>query len=165
MKNLIRNSLYVQVSAMDKDLRGKAAVYLSRAGSSRQKLKPSPLQYQKHNGTYVAASLPPGLYVLSVSADSYESQRREITVQSEVNKEKFILGRKGMPAYYRGKLKVRFEPAHSLLAVTLHGKDRSKHFKTVLEFARRLGLLGVETSDHITENGVVCCDSHTSLPT
>jgi hypothetical protein len=145
MKKIVRNSLHVQVSAFDKDLRGNAAVYLSPTGSFRQERKEPPLQFQKQTGTYVAANLPPGRYVLSASADRYQSQQHEIIVQSGVNEEKFILERKGMPAYYRGKVKVPFEPDHSLLAVTLHGKDRSKHFKTVLEFAHRIGLFRVET--------------------
>jgi hypothetical protein len=50
-----------------------------------------------------------------------------------------------MPTYYGGKVKVPFEPDDSPLAARPLGKDRSKHFKTVLEFAHRIGLFRVET--------------------
>jgi hypothetical protein len=90
MKKIIRNSLHVQVSAFDKDLRGNAAVYLSPAGCFRQECRPPPLQYQKQTGTHVATNLPPGRYVLSAYADRYQSQRHEIIIQNGVNEEKLF---------------------------------------------------------------------------
>lgn len=156
MTNLIKASLKVAVNAFDKGLKERAAVYLiSVAKVEKNKREEIKLQFNKHTGLFVVHNIQPGLYIAKAESKDYEPQQREINLNSGEHEETFILGKKGMPFYYRGKVKVPFESDKKLIGVTLMGKDFKSHEKDVTESARKLGLSRIETSNHIYDNGVL----------
>lgn len=156
MKKTIQASLKVTVNAYDKLLTGKATVRLTLLqADGERKPKSITLQYNKATGLYQAANLQTGTYRVEASADRYESQERTLNLNSGTHEEKFILGKKGMPAYYRGKVKVPFQIDDGLIAVTLAGKDPKQNEKPVLESARKLGLSRTETAGPIRADGVM----------
>jgi len=156
MGNLIKASLKVTVNAFDNVLKDKAAVHLIAITKDEEnKCDEIILKYNKLTGLFVALNIQPGLYIAKVESKGYESQQREINLNGGEHEETFILGKKGMPFYYRGKVKVPFEHDDKLIGVTLMGKDFKSHEKGVTEAARELGLSRIETSAHIFDNGVL----------
>jgi len=69
-----------------------------------------------------------------VSAEDYEEQERTIDLlddvsapaKSFVRSEHFILGGPGFPFYYRGNIKVPFQPLDDLIAVALTTDNKSQ---------------------------------------
>jgi subtilisin family serine protease len=152
MRNLVKASLKVNVKAFDRVLKENANVQLVSVTREKKEIKP---EFEKLTGLFVVRNIQPGLYTVTVESKGYESQQREITLNSGEHEETFILGKKGMPFYYRGKVKVPFESDRKLIGVTLQGKDVRSHEKVVTEAAQRLGLSRIETGNHIYDNGVL----------
>ena len=70
-----------------------------------------PLAFNEALDGFVADDAPPGAYVLVVSAEGTETQRREVNVDKEDGlSETVILGRPGLSHYYRGTAWVPYEP-------------------------------------------------------
>ncbi len=69
-----------------------------------------PLEFSASLGGHIAESVPPGQYVLAVSAQGFESQQRQVTVRPDGQTEIVILGEPGLPFYYRGAVRVPYEP-------------------------------------------------------
>ena len=68
-----------------------------------------------------------------VSAEDYEDQERTIdlledmsTAKGFIRSEHFILGGPGFPFYYRGNIKVPFQPLDDLIAVALNADNKNQ---------------------------------------
>jgi subtilisin family serine protease len=71
-------------------------------------------------GRYVARELPSGQYLVRVEASEavpLEPQTRTLLLSEETEEELFVLGEPGLPALYRGRVRVPFQPLPELLAV------------------------------------------------
>ncbi len=78
------------------------------------------LDFDPSSQEYRTDELSPGGYLLEVRASGLASEKREIELQPAGSKETVILGKKDMPFYHRGRVKVPFEPRRELIAATLH---------------------------------------------
>jgi subtilisin family serine protease len=71
---------------------------------------------------YIVNELPPGRYALQVEADPgslLEPQTRNLELARSTQDELFVLGASGLPAFYRGAVRVPFRPLPNLIAVQL----------------------------------------------
>lgn len=105
------------------------------------------LEFDKRTSTYRGA-VAPGRYTASVANRGAERQERRVDVPPAGTREAFILGRPGMPFYYRGRVRMPFEPRPELVALLL----RSSGVEADAELAsatRGLGLEPVEVSEAI----------------
>lgn len=66
---------------------------------------------------------------IQVDARGYESQTRLISYREAGRKQFFTLGRPGMPYYYRGKVKVPFEPLPGTIGILAKPVDKQKQKK------------------------------------
>lgn len=121
----------------------------------RQRIKRAiNLKFNRRWRLYALTRIDPGDYVLGVSARGLESQQREIQISSAGLKDSFILGRRGMPFYYRGKVKVPFEPPKNLLGVSLKPDFTYKQEREFLANARELKLEPVEVGEPVRQDNV-----------
>ena len=154
MSKLIKANLKITVQAFDKPLKEKATVHLSSLGDKKN-ISTVKLNYNKLQNVFEASNIQPGAYVLKAESKDYEAQEREINLSSSDVEETFILGKKGMAFYYRGKVKVPFKKNDKLIGATLEGKNIDDFGKAVTDAARKIGLSPVEASDHIRDNKVM----------
>lgn len=109
-----------------------------RAATSGKEVK---LKFNKASRTYVAERLMPGPYEIAVSSARMESQSREVTVQPGGSEELFILAKKGLPSYFRGKVRVPFDVDPDLIAVTLsRGTEETEQKALFNRIAKSAGL-------------------------
>jgi subtilisin family serine protease len=112
------------------------------------------LEFNEQLGVYRATGISPGLYSLQAEAEGFECDRREVQVDSSGLKDLFILGREGMLFFYRGKVRVPFEPPRDLLAVSLaSGMDEDRE-ADLLALANRLELQLEQVSAAIAAENV-----------
>jgi subtilisin family serine protease len=98
-------------------IRGAHVALEARAGGSGS----VPLAFNRELAGFVKDDVPPGAYVLVVSAQDLETQRRAVNVDKEDGlSETVILGRPGWPHYYRGTAWVPYEPL-PLVGVAFEG--------------------------------------------
>ena len=154
MQRLITASLKVTIKAFDHALNDKAKVTISIIADGKEK-ESILLVYNKVFRCFSGTGLPTGIYKIHAEAKGLESQEREVILNSGEHDELFILGKKGMPFYYRGKVKVPFQPDEKLIGVTVYGKHADKRENEVLAAAAKFGLSQVETSSHIKDNNVL----------
>lgn len=157
MAQLIKNSLKVSVSAFDKLLNENAVVtIIALAANTRNNDRETKLPFNKLTGVFTASGLSTGAYIIRAEAKGYELQERSVTLNSGEQEEAFILGKKGMPFYYRGKVKVPFTPLPRHLGIVL--ADDQKHDGRQVEFvkaiAKRYKMREVESHDNYRKNGL-----------
>ena len=87
-------------------------------------------------------------------AEGFESDKREVQVDPGGLKDVFILGKKGMPFYYRGKTKVPFEPPSNLLGVSVKPALSGKQEEELLAYAHKLNLQPEEVGEPIRKDNV-----------
>lgn len=112
------------------------------------------LKFDKQWQVYGASDINPGNYLLQTEAEGFESDQRKVQVDPAGLREKFILGKKGMPFYYRGKVKVPFEPPRNLLGVSVKPNLSGKQEEELLAYARELKLQPEEVGEPIREDNV-----------
>src|SRR3989337_3060437 len=61
------------------------------------------------SGVFEATLNAPGLHPIRVTLQGHEAQTRKVQVNPGQHMETFVLGKKGMPFYYRGRIKVPFD--------------------------------------------------------
>jgi hypothetical protein len=133
-----RPSVEITVISHDNESLANARVLL-RPPETR-KGEPIRLGYDRRLGSYSASEVPEGSYILTVSARGYEPDEREVEVSSGGLREAFVLGREGMPFYYRGRTKVPFEPPRNLFGVSLQPGRSEQEEKDFLAYAARLNV-------------------------
>ena len=111
----------------------------TRKGRKATAEKEIKLKFNKATRTYVAERLAPGPYEITASSARMESQSREVTVQPGGSEELFILAKKGLPSYFRGKVRMPFDVDPDLIAVTLTrsaaGEEQKAVFRRIAESA------------------------------
>lgn len=120
-----------------------------------QKKRTIVIPFNHRNGFYETTRITAGNYVLKVSLKEHESENRAININQGENEELFILGRKGMPFYYRGHVKVPFEPMPNYLGIVLKDVDNLQKYRDRLnEVEKKHNLKPVKTGKNIQENGL-----------
>lgn len=112
------------------------------------------LKFDKQWRVFGASNITPGNYLLQAKAEGFESDQREVQVDPSGLKDTFILGKKGMPFYYRAKVKVPFEPPMDLLGVSIQPNLADKKEGELLAYARELKLQPEEVGKSIREENV-----------
>ena len=129
-----------------------AKVTLNPLGEKQGKI--ISLKFDKQWQSYRAFDVNPGRYLLVAEAEGFESDKREVQVDPSGLKDMFILGKKGMPFYYRGKIKVPFEPPSDLLGVSVKPALSGKEEEELLTHARKLKLQPEEVGEPIRKDNV-----------
>jgi subtilisin family serine protease len=128
----------------------------SVTAESKNVRKKLPLFNQK--GVYRAEKIPPGEYRIVVEAEGFGRDERDVRVTRGKNEEQFILGREGLPFYYRGKIRVPFEPMDDLIALVMSEPVGAEQLDEQRSFVRTLatgqGLEVRETGENIARNGI-----------
>lgn len=112
------------------------------------------LKFDKQWQTYRAFDVNPGYYIVRAEAEGLESDEREVQVAPGGIKDISILGKKGMPFYYRGKVKVPFEPPSDLLGVSVKPSLSGKEEEELLAHVRKLKLQPEEIGEPIRKDNV-----------
>jgi subtilisin family serine protease len=147
-----KRRIIVEITVLDylKKVVSNARVIVTQPGGKSK--KGIELKFDKQGQKYISSEFKIGLYLLTVEAEGFEPQAREVQVGISGLKDIFILGKKGMPFYYKGQVMVPFEQKNDLLAVavitTLSGEQEKELNKTASE----LGLRPEEISDEIRAN-------------
>ncbi len=117
--------------------------------------KPIKLEWNEKTNLYsVTVNNTRGTFTLMVSAKGFDKQEREIKLPHPATVEEFVLGKKGMPFYYRGRVKTPFEPKLDLVGLTIepHVKDWEEK---IGKLAKKLKLSEVKTGEQIRNNNVL----------
>lgn len=112
------------------------------------------LNFDKQLQSYRAEQVKQGIYLLRVEASGYEPDERKVRVGTAVLKEIFILGKKGMPFYYRGEVKVPFEPKLNLLGVSVKHRLTKKEEEELVVHAAKLKLEPEKVGKSVLEDNV-----------
>lgn len=153
MKEQKKTTVEIKVFDYKRKVLPNARVNLKQLGGKAPKT--INLNYDKQRGVYQAVGILPGSYLLQAKFTGLEPDEREIRVDPCSRlRDVFYLGKKGMPFYYRGKVKVPFEPPKELLGVSVRPAIRRKEEEDFLAYARELKLQPVEVSGTIRENNV-----------
>jgi hypothetical protein len=116
--------------------------------------KKTALKFDKFLGVYSLGKFIPGRYVLTVELTGFESQSREINLPKTGIDETFVLGKAGMPFYYRGKVKVPFNYHTDNFGLALGSADDKKQVELVTTVANRLKLTLEKTNENYRKNGL-----------
>ncbi len=144
-------SLSVRVVDLERDPVSSASVSLI---SQSKGAKPINLDWNKKTNLYSVEVNNRGTFKLTVSATRFDSQERVINLPHPATVEEFILGKKGMPFYYRGRVKTPFEPKLDLIGVTV-APGVKDGMEKIRKLAKRLRLSEVKTGDQIRNNNVL----------
>ena len=98
---------------------------------------------------------------LRVEADGFESQTRELTPRETSQLQPFLLGKSGMPFYYRGKVRVPFEPQRGVIGILwresnleLQPNARAVREQIVSEVTGRLQAKVIRDGNSFVESGI-----------
>jgi hypothetical protein len=155
------STLSVRVLDVERNPVEKATVRLLRKerGLGKAEEDEARLQWDERFGLFRAEIPGRGNYTLTVSARGFEQQSRSIDLPKPDTAVEFVLGRRGMPFYYRGEVKTPFEPRPELVALTWRagaaGRGQGEGPDRLRELAKELGLTEVEVSDAIRGNSVL----------
>lgn len=111
-------------------------------------------RFDKYEGAYTAGKLKPGIYTLTVSATGLVTQNRDIVVGTGKTSETFILGKKGMSFYYRGRVMVPIDLNHKQFGVALHEPTNSSASKIMEAFEKQYKISRVKTHQNYLKNGL-----------
>lgn len=131
------HELVISVSDHAGKTLAKAKVTLEPLPPARAKPR---VEYDQRAGSFIVKDIEAGRYLIDVSASGLASEKRRVSVDAEGGTETFILGRKGMPAYFRGRVRVPFQPPKDLVAVSVIRDFDERQEKDLEALARRLGL-------------------------
>ena len=112
------------------------------------------IKFDKQWQVYQTPAINPGNYLLQAEAEGFESDQREVQVDPAGLREKFILGKKGMPFYYRDKVKVPFEPRHKYLAVSVKPGITKEEEQDLMAAAAKLKLRPQKVEEPVLNDNV-----------
>ena len=113
-----------------------------------------PLTFDSRRRVFQGQLQQGGAFRLKVEASGFEGQERDVQVDPPGLKDMVILGKPGMPFYYKRHIKVPFEPMDDLLAVLVAPYLTPDQEPGLTRSARRLGLSPIEVSSEILANHV-----------
>lgn len=136
------------------DVRGvrlpKANVQIHRLGTDDE--KPVRLRYDRAADAFVGESVTRGRYQVVVRATGVESDERVVDVGGGTNREKFVLGKKGLPHYYQGRVRVPFQPS-GLIGVALKPSSTQDDLVALERQAAQLRLTKADDAQVAREYG------------
>ncbi|NBD31920.1 MAG: S8 family serine peptidase, partial [Cyanobacteria bacterium] len=111
------------------------------------------LEYNSRKRVFRGA-VTSGRYLLHAEAEGLESDQREVQVDPAGTKEIVLLGQPGLPFYYRGKVKVPFEPPADLLGVSVKPGLSEREEEALLAYARQFNLQPRQIGEPIRQDNV-----------
>ncbi|MHA1906296.1 MAG: S8 family serine peptidase [Candidatus Thorarchaeota archaeon] len=149
-----KNSLLVEIIVSDfkRNLLQNAEVSLKSLDQKKAEIYK--LKYDKRTRSFREISVKPGRYMAMVDAEGYQPDKREIQVGPSRAKEFFFLGKKGMPFYYNGRVKIPFESKDDLLGLSLKSKLSTKEEQELNDFALKLQLQPEEVGRSVLEDNI-----------
>ncbi|MFX0546965.1 hypothetical protein ACEWPL_015595 [Roseovarius sp. S1116L3] len=139
MERIAKGALDVRVEDPNWKTISNAKVTATRREKDTQS-KPIVLKLSKETQSYHATDIVPGQYLLQADAPHLEGDERQVVIHDGANSERFVLGRKGMPVYYRGTVRVPFDPDPARLAVALAPAIPDDEIEKLRALIRELGL-------------------------
>ncbi len=113
------------------------------------------LEYDAARGVFLGQKVLPGTYLVQAEAEGLEADHRVIRVGSARVRERFILGKQGMMSYWRGRMKIPFEPHDDLLgAWVVFDPGDEKEDGQLLAHAKKLKLRPVKVGQQIHDSNV-----------
>ena len=118
----MKNSNVIKVTVVDFNNQSlnNAKVIIS---TKREKAN---LKFDEYLGAYCLEKFLPGKYDISVVASGFEKQQKEVFIGASGIEEIFILGKEGMPFYYRGYVKVPFSYHDENFGIALSSPRKQK---------------------------------------
>lgn len=130
-------------------------VTAARVEVTDERKKTTRLNLNEATGLFETVLKAPGRYSVRVALKEHESQTRQVQAATGEHEEVFMLGKKGMPFYYRGRVKVPFEPRPDQFGVVLKEPLSADKYVPELEaLARRYKLERVKGGDNLRRNGL-----------
>ncbi|GAA4405087.1 hypothetical protein GCM10023187_23160 [Nibrella viscosa] len=130
--------------------------------ADRTTQRPVDIAFNKMSGYYEATKfVPHAEYTITVDHPTLQSQQREVAIGGAGGSETFVLGEKEMPFFYRGTVKVPFEPRPNLIGVVIRDAapdTRRKWMTSLRQVARELSLTAVRVHQDVTNNGFFVFD-------
>ena len=155
MERIAKGALDVRVEDPGWKPISNAKVIATRIGDDTQS-GPIVLKFSKETQSYHAAGIVPGRYLMQADAPRLEGDERQVVIHDGANSERFVLGRKGMPVYYRGAVRVPFDPDPARLAVSVAPAAPDDEIEKLRAMIKELGLSEQDdTPDEIRKEGVV----------
>lgn len=111
------------------------------------------LPYDKYSDTYRLEKFSPGRYLVSVAASGFEEQKKELFIGVSGVDEIFILGKKGMPYYFRGTVKVPFDYNENF-GVALSSPDDKKQLELLKRSILKFQVSEVKTPENFRKEGL-----------
>jgi subtilisin family serine protease len=93
------------------------------------------LRFDAGRQRYTATGVAPGRYVVTVQARDRATEHRDVQVDLAGLDTMVIVGEPGMPFFYRGAIKVPFQPYPDLLAVALDASAGAEDLERILGLA------------------------------
>ncbi|TAL70153.1 MAG: hypothetical protein EPN82_05940 [Bacteroidetes bacterium] len=152
MKKLDYQSVEISVVDYSKRIINYAKVTLKLLLKNEKKI--ISLKFDKQWQSYHVEQVKQGIYLLRVEASGYEPDERKVRVGAGILKEIFVLGKKGMPFYFRGKVKVPFEPKFNLLGVSVKPDLLEKEEQELTKHAAKFKLKQEKVGKSILEDNV-----------
>ncbi|MDJ0891110.1 MAG: S8 family serine peptidase [Gammaproteobacteria bacterium] len=138
-----RGQLKILVARFDQqELSDKAKVTaVNRAGKTIR------LKFDKRSKHYISPRLPAGVYQVTVQEAGLRKETRAVVLQDGSRQASFHLGKKDMPAYYAGAVRIPFKPLHQV-GIVFHKGAKDEDVAGVLTFmSRKLRWKKVKLSD------------------
>ncbi len=108
-----------------------------RGPRAKEQAREIRLKFDKPERVFAAGPLVPGAYRLAVTRSGLEGQEREITVHPGGSDELFILGKRGLPSYFRGRVRVPFDVDPDLIGVVFRSAiAEAERARFLTRFAR-----------------------------
>jgi len=111
------------------------------------------LEYNSRKRVFRGA-VTSGRYLLHAEAEGLESDQREVQVDPAGTKEIVLLGQPELPFYYRGKVKVPFEPPADLLGVSVKPGLSEREEEALVAYARQVNLQPRQVGEPIRQDNV-----------
>ncbi len=113
------------------------------------------LAFDKYLGAYATADFKADRYTITISAKGFESQSRSIFIGASGTEQLFIMGKVGMPFYYRDIVKVPFEPMDDLFGVAIQEPEDKKTIEAMEVYVKRYKLQQLKTHENLLKNGLL----------
>lgn len=129
-------SLTVRVQSTTDEVLANAKVVLYDRGAAAPR---ATLDFDRRLSAFAWEAAKAGEYLLRVSCDGFEDQERGIALSHGRNEEIVILGPPGASYYFRGRVKVPFEPHDDLIGLKLKARGADLP-RDLVDAAQRLNL-------------------------
>jgi subtilisin family serine protease len=113
------------------------------------------LQYDESKKLYKTNEINFENYKLKVEADSFRTEEREVKVDPiDGLKDTIIMIKEGQPFFYRGNVKVPFEPRNDVIAVAMSNAQQLTDSDDLTDYTENLNLENIPISNSISKSGV-----------